>query len=38
MVQDGHLLYSYGDHISTFSGGRIAAVLLPMLARLSPKP
>jgi hypothetical protein len=31
MVNDGEFLYSYGDHISTYAGDRIATALMPVL-------
>ena len=35
MVRDGHFLYSYGDHVSTYGGDLIAAGLQPVLQSLS---
>jgi peptidoglycan/LPS O-acetylase OafA/YrhL len=35
MVRDGNLLYSYGDHISTYGGDLIAGGLRPVIQSLS---
>ena len=37
MVHDGRLLYSYGDHLSTYGGDLVASELLQTLQGLSPK-